>query len=548
MSKFNPRRREFLQWSATGIASVAFAGLLEGCVGTDGSSSTDDDLTAGGTLRQRKSWHKLTTVEKDLYRVAVDLLNKEKITGKEYTTQFQRLAWVHQNSCPHSNWFFLPWHRVYLAFYESELVRVLTNNPATADAAATFALPYWDWTVNPAVPTEFFNTELDPKVLHKATRQLALARVVTTLDNSATGSVGQPVVDRLMATVNFYAFGSFPSKGTNGMQDGRTSGIIEATPHNYVHRTLAGNMASFLSPLDPIFWLHHCNVDRLWNMWMTKRAELKQDPLPYDPKATTSLVGPTVPKPSDLIVAGIAGDYREYWKNFAIVLQADQRGTDVVHTGNKPNDVLDSKQFKIAKSEFAKGVVYDTDPVQPPPFSASAVRLTQSITRVDFIEERKAVSDTTFTAKIKIAEAQAVIDAFKASNGQGTMTLVIENIPIPTDEAVRNSVHVAMRVAEADLKPGAIPRVRELGDISFFSHGVSGAHAAHSKNLLSVSLDVTEFFKTATPSTASVWVSGQFKIDKGVPEPVGWAAWKAALPALLKASIDGLNVVLIASV
>jgi tyrosinase len=26
-------------------------------------------------------------------------------------------------------------------------------------------------------------------------------------------------------------------------------------------------MATFLSPLDPIFWLHHCNIDRLWAEW-----------------------------------------------------------------------------------------------------------------------------------------------------------------------------------------------------------------------------------------------------------------------------------------
>src|SRR5258705_4413787 len=26
-------------------------------------------------------------------------------------------------------------------------------------------------------------------------------------------------------------------------------------------------MRSFMSPLDPIFWLHHANVDRLWAQW-----------------------------------------------------------------------------------------------------------------------------------------------------------------------------------------------------------------------------------------------------------------------------------------
>ena len=26
-------------------------------------------------------------------------------------------------------------------------------------------------------------------------------------------------------------------------------------------------MGTFMSPLDPIFWLHHCNIDRLWAEW-----------------------------------------------------------------------------------------------------------------------------------------------------------------------------------------------------------------------------------------------------------------------------------------
>ena len=37
--------------------------------------------------------------------------------------------------------------------------------------------------------------------------------------------------------------------------------------HNEVHRFIDGHMISQPSPNDPIFWLHHCNIDRLWAMW-----------------------------------------------------------------------------------------------------------------------------------------------------------------------------------------------------------------------------------------------------------------------------------------
>jgi tyrosinase len=37
--------------------------------------------------------------------------------------------------------------------------------------------------------------------------------------------------------------------------------------HNQVHNLVRGDMISGTSPNDPIFWLHHCNVDRIWAAW-----------------------------------------------------------------------------------------------------------------------------------------------------------------------------------------------------------------------------------------------------------------------------------------
>lgn len=38
--------------------------------------------------------------------------------------------------------------------------------------------------------------------------------------------------------------------------------------HNGVHVWVGGTMG-FIStaPADPIFWLHHANIDRIWDMW-----------------------------------------------------------------------------------------------------------------------------------------------------------------------------------------------------------------------------------------------------------------------------------------
>ena len=50
----------------------------------------------------------------------------------------------------------------------------------------------------------------------------------------------------------------------------RRFGELESTPHNWVHVDLAGLMESpATAGQDPIFWLHHANIDRLWEVWLS---------------------------------------------------------------------------------------------------------------------------------------------------------------------------------------------------------------------------------------------------------------------------------------
>lgn len=44
---------------------------------------------------------------------------------------------------------------------------------------------------------------------------------------------------------------------------------LEITPHGAVHVQVGGLMANFdTAGLDPLFWLHHANIDRLWEVWL----------------------------------------------------------------------------------------------------------------------------------------------------------------------------------------------------------------------------------------------------------------------------------------
>jgi tyrosinase len=72
---------------------------------------------------------------------------------------------------------------------------------------------------------------------------------------------------------------------------------LEGMPHNKVHNYIGGvgplgpgpygNMTNFLSPVDPIFFLHHSNMDRLWDVWTRKQQSLGMPILPPEPDRST---------------------------------------------------------------------------------------------------------------------------------------------------------------------------------------------------------------------------------------------------------------------
>lgn len=154
-------------------------------------------------------------------------------------------AQIHQNFCAHGNWFFLPWHRAYL-FYFEQICRKLSNYK-------NFALPYWDWTVDPKVPAPFWTGDL-----------LDTTRTVTSTSTANSAFIGRPVIDSILAETDFLVFAS----GVATTQRPATVyGRLEATPHNYIHPWVGGNMGAFMSPLDPVFWTHHNMIECLWVHW-----------------------------------------------------------------------------------------------------------------------------------------------------------------------------------------------------------------------------------------------------------------------------------------
>src|SRR5262249_55141215 len=187
-----------------------------------------------------------------------------------------RISWasfagIHGNNtgfklCPHGNWYFLPWHRAYLLMYE-RTVRQLTGHNE-------FALPYWDWTTNRQLPTAFvqptWNGQTNP--LFEPTRTMSPT------DSLPDGVVGPNVIAQILGETDFESFGTSRPNQPGHVQNSLDQswivcefcgiqGTLESNPHNTVHNRVGGLMRSAQSSLDPIFMMHHCNIDRIWAVW-----------------------------------------------------------------------------------------------------------------------------------------------------------------------------------------------------------------------------------------------------------------------------------------
>ncbi|MDB5016496.1 MAG: hypothetical protein JWQ84_1328 [Mucilaginibacter sp.] len=246
------KRRNFIKSSS----------LLAGSVLLAGKELSWAKSLAAPALRVRKNVANLSPTNSDLslYSKAVQVMKQRPASDP---TSWHYQASIHYNFCPHGNWFFLPWHRAYLLKFE-EICRAACGNPA-------FNLPYWDWTTHPTIPASFWG---NGNVLFDNTRQ---AGPTTPMPAEF---VGPPVIATILNLDSYEDFGSYKAVSQRPPSGGGT-GQLEGRPHNNVHGRIGGNMGNYWSPLDPIFWLHHANIDRLWATWNDRGHQNSTD-VPYN--------------------------------------------------------------------------------------------------------------------------------------------------------------------------------------------------------------------------------------------------------------------------
>ena len=196
----------------------------------------------------------------------MSLTYQAAIHGRDGEANRQNRDW---DWCQHDSWFFLPWHRMYLRQFE-KIIGQLIGKPE-------WRLPYWDYTSEDesawALPVEFTSpAEPDANPL------FVEGRVRTEL----TADTRDP--SQALRTTAFTGDGpgaiSFGSGRINRPQqfgDAHT-GQLESRPHNVVHGAVGGLMRNpYTAAFDPIFWLHHANIDRLWQVWLAQGYRTNPD-------------------------------------------------------------------------------------------------------------------------------------------------------------------------------------------------------------------------------------------------------------------------------
>ncbi|HEY5377987.1 MAG TPA: tyrosinase family protein [Pseudolabrys sp.] len=146
--------------------------------------------------------------------------------------------------------FFLPWHRYFIYYFEHVIRGVLQN--------ANFTLPYWNFlggtAASRSIPEEFRNPS---SPLYRSNR------------NSGVNT-GAPIDSGTGRTpLNSDAFNEMQyidsANGSIGFCP-----MLDNNPHGAVHVDVGNGTNMGRVPTaagDPVFWLHHAEIDRLWESW-----------------------------------------------------------------------------------------------------------------------------------------------------------------------------------------------------------------------------------------------------------------------------------------
>jgi hypothetical protein len=440
-------------------------------------------------VRVRRSIASLTSAQLDALRAGIAAMKARPAsdpTSWAYQANIHgtvdspaRTAW---STCQHGSFFFLSWHRMYLYYFE----RILR----AASGSADLTLPYWDYSRpdQRALP-EAFRVPAEASNSLFVRQRAAAANQGGTLPESAVDTQESlQAIDFSTSSAGGTSFG-----GRRLAQPSHFSsfpGRLEQQPHNVIHVLLGGPDGWMSDPdfaaQDPIFWLHHANIDRLWSRWLA--------------------LGGGRANPTDAV-----------WLDtrFAFL---DERGTRVEMTGRQVVDTAAQLEYR-----------YDDQPeAAPPPEAAPRPQPPRG--------PLESVGVSTNAMELRGRPARTAIrlgptarrDPTAAAAPPRGYVLTFERIRYDRNPGVYYEVYLGLREGETP-DPHGPHYAGNLAAFALKPHGRQGAEAGEQPTL---SLDVTraiERLREAGRLGGDLSVSF---VPRGITPPGGAEAAPQAAPPL----------------
>ncbi len=236
----------------------------------------------------RKNASQLTQQEIETF---VSALKELKRRGRYdlYVLQHARAVMSNIHRCAA----FLPWHRQLLLELEQELQEI-SGDP-------NLAIPYWHWGENAALTNPEDYRMWADDFLGPGGRSFDGHVVMSgpfragewdTVDMN--GNPGGPLIrslgdspiaeslpthEEIEAMLRVTPFDAAPydrnvTSGFRNLLEGWYGGDGEPMFHNRGHVWVGGSMVPMTSPNDPVFFLHHCFVDKLWWDWQQRHGHM----------------------------------------------------------------------------------------------------------------------------------------------------------------------------------------------------------------------------------------------------------------------------------
>lgn len=190
----------------------------------------------------------------------------------------QGLQDLYWDQCQHQSWYFAPWHRGYLLALEAQIRTAVVE----LGGPESWALPYWNY-LGPGTEYEMPSAFAQQTLPDGTPNPLFVkARYGPNMDGNIFIEIPPVSLDCQSNTIYTGSNAVTPPPGYGGPQtgfqhSGSASGNLESNPHNLVHvdvggvnqqQTVWGLMSDpDIAALDPIFYLHHANIDRMWAAW-----------------------------------------------------------------------------------------------------------------------------------------------------------------------------------------------------------------------------------------------------------------------------------------